>query len=99
VRSARNQEDSLAETQRDGSRRLPKEVRDAIQFYFVEELSEVFMHALGKRIITPVLLGCRRGAAQQRRGASPEREQADAPRDAQAPRAVGPRRATLIGYL
>ena len=36
---------------------VPKEVRDAIQFYFVEELSEVFMHALGKRIITPVLLG------------------------------------------
>jgi len=36
---------------------VPKEVRDAIQFFFVEELSEVFMHALGKRIITPVLLG------------------------------------------
>ena len=36
---------------------VPKEVRDAIQFSFVEELSEVFMHALGKRIITPVLLG------------------------------------------
>jgi ATP-dependent Lon protease len=36
---------------------VPKEVRDAMQFSFVEELSEVFMHALGKRIITPVLLG------------------------------------------
>jgi ATP-dependent Lon protease len=36
---------------------VPKEVRDTIQFSFVEELSEVFMHALGKRIITPVLLG------------------------------------------
>jgi ATP-dependent Lon protease len=36
---------------------VPKEVRDAIGFSFVEELSEVFMHALGKRIITPVLLG------------------------------------------
>jgi ATP-dependent Lon protease len=36
---------------------VPKEVRDTIQFFFVEELSEVFMHALGKRIITPVLLG------------------------------------------
>jgi len=28
-----------------------------MQFFFVEELSEVFAHALGKRIITPVLLG------------------------------------------
>jgi ATP-dependent Lon protease len=36
---------------------VPKEVRDTIQFSFVEELSEVFQHALGKRIITPVLLG------------------------------------------
>ena len=36
---------------------VPKEVRDSIQFSFVEELSEVFAHALGKRIITPVLLG------------------------------------------
>ncbi len=36
---------------------VPKEVRDTIGFSFVEELSEVFMHALGKRIITPVLLG------------------------------------------
>jgi ATP-dependent Lon protease len=36
---------------------VPKEVRDTMQFFFVEELSEVFMHALGKRIITPVLLG------------------------------------------
>jgi ATP-dependent Lon protease len=36
---------------------VPKEVRDTIEFHFVEELSEVFMHALGKRIITPVLLG------------------------------------------
>jgi ATP-dependent Lon protease len=36
---------------------VPKEVRDAMQFFFVEELSEVFAHALGKRIITPVSLG------------------------------------------
>jgi ATP-dependent Lon protease len=36
---------------------VPKEVRDTIAFSFVEELSEVFVHALGKRIITPVLLG------------------------------------------
>jgi ATP-dependent Lon protease len=36
---------------------VPKEVRDTMQFSFVEELSEVFVHALGKRIITPVLLG------------------------------------------
>jgi len=36
---------------------VPKEVRDTMQFSFVEELSEVFAHALGKRVITPVLLG------------------------------------------
>ena len=36
---------------------VPKEVRDTIEFAFVEELSEVFAHALGKRIITPVELG------------------------------------------
>jgi len=36
---------------------VPKEVRDTMQFSFVEELSEVFAHALGKRLITPVLLG------------------------------------------
>ena len=36
---------------------VPKEVRDLMQFYFVEELSEVFARALGKPIITPVLLG------------------------------------------
>jgi len=36
---------------------IPKEVRDTLQFFFVEELSEVFTHALGKRVITPVLLG------------------------------------------
>ena len=36
---------------------VPKEVRDTIDFVFVEELSEVFMQALGKRVITPVLLG------------------------------------------
>jgi ATP-dependent Lon protease len=43
---------------------VPKEVRDTIQFSFVEELSEVFAHALGKRLITPVLLG----AEEPRRG-------------------------------
>ncbi len=36
---------------------VPKEVRDTMQFAFVDELSEVFAHALGKRVITPVLLG------------------------------------------
>jgi ATP-dependent Lon protease len=36
---------------------VPKEVRDTMEFVFVEELSEVFAQALGKRIITPVLLG------------------------------------------
>jgi ATP-dependent Lon protease len=38
---------------------VPKEVRDALQFVFVDELSEVFATALGKRVITPVLLGAR----------------------------------------
>ncbi|HTV72409.1 MAG TPA: endopeptidase La [Candidatus Acidoferrales bacterium] len=36
---------------------VPKEVRDTITFVAVEELSEVFEQALGKPIITPVLLG------------------------------------------
>jgi len=36
---------------------VPKEVRDTMEFAFVEELSEVFAHALGKRVITPVSLG------------------------------------------
>jgi ATP-dependent Lon protease len=36
---------------------VPKEVRDTMQFSFVDELSEVFANALGKRVITPVLLG------------------------------------------
>jgi ATP-dependent Lon protease len=36
---------------------VPKEVRDTMEFGFVDELSEVFAHALGKRVITPVLLG------------------------------------------
>ncbi len=35
---------------------IPKEVRDAMTFESVEELSEVFAHALGEPIITPVLL-------------------------------------------
>ncbi len=36
---------------------VPKEVRDSMEFAFVDELSDVFAHALGKRVITPVLLG------------------------------------------
>jgi ATP-dependent Lon protease len=36
---------------------VPKEVRDTMQFIFVDELSEVFAAALGKRVINPVLLG------------------------------------------
>ena len=36
---------------------VPKEVRDTMTFVPVEELSEVLLHALGKRIITPVALG------------------------------------------
>src|SRR5579864_3338389 len=36
---------------------IPKEVRDTMTFVPVEEVSEVFEQAFGKRIITPVLLG------------------------------------------
>jgi len=36
---------------------VPKEVRDTMTFVPVEEVSEVFEQAFGKRIITPVLLG------------------------------------------
>ncbi len=47
---------------------VPKEVRDAIEFIPVDELSEVFENALGKRVITPVLLGAIEApSASQRR--------------------------------
>ncbi len=36
---------------------IPKEIRDSMTFVPVEELSQVFYHALGKRIIAPVALG------------------------------------------
>ena len=36
---------------------VPKEVRDTMEFVLVDELSDVFANALGKRVITPVLLG------------------------------------------
>ncbi|HYZ15567.1 MAG TPA: S16 family serine protease, partial [Candidatus Acidoferrum sp.] len=36
---------------------VPKEVRDTMDFVLVDELSDVFANALGKRVITPVLLG------------------------------------------
>ncbi len=36
---------------------IPKEVRDTMTFVPVEELSQVFQHALGKRVISPVELG------------------------------------------
>ncbi|MDQ2663145.1 MAG: endopeptidase La [Candidatus Eremiobacteraeota bacterium] len=36
---------------------IPKEIRDVMTFVPVEELSEVFYHALGKRVISPVDLG------------------------------------------
>lgn len=36
---------------------IPKEVRDTMTFVPVEELSEVFFNALGKRVITPVEMG------------------------------------------
>ncbi|MGH7706316.1 MAG: endopeptidase La, partial [Vulcanimicrobiaceae bacterium] len=36
---------------------IPKEIRDTMTFVPVEELSEVFEQSLGKRIITPVMLG------------------------------------------
>ena len=70
---------------------VPKEVRDTIEFHFVEELSEVFMHALGKRIITPVLLGA---PEEGRRGnnvvaLAPEHAQAYAPEARKRRAAVG----------
>ncbi len=55
---------------------VPKEVRDAIQFVAVDELSEVFANALGKRIITPG--AARRGRAEadeQRRRAAAGRQE------------------------
>ena len=36
---------------------MPKEVRDAMTFVPVDELSEVLYQALGKRVISPVPLG------------------------------------------
>jgi ATP-dependent Lon protease len=36
---------------------VPKEVRDTMEFVLVDELSEVFLQALGERIIAPVYLG------------------------------------------
>jgi ATP-dependent Lon protease len=45
---------------------VPKEVRDTMEFAFVDELSEVFAHALGKRVITPVLLGAADTPSQRR---------------------------------
>jgi len=36
---------------------VPKEVRDTMTFVPVEEISEVFEQAFGKRMITPVMLG------------------------------------------
>ncbi len=36
---------------------VPEEVRETMEFVPVEEVSEVFLQAFGKRIITPVLLG------------------------------------------
>ena len=36
---------------------VPKEVRDTMMFVGVEEISEVFLQAFGKRLITPVALG------------------------------------------
>ncbi len=46
---------------------VPKEVRDTMQFSFVDELSEVFANALGKRVITPVLLGATDAPSANRR--------------------------------
>jgi ATP-dependent Lon protease len=36
---------------------VPKEVRDTMSFVSVEEISEVFEQAFGKRVVTPVTLG------------------------------------------
>ncbi|MBV8602431.1 MAG: endopeptidase La, partial [Candidatus Eremiobacteraeota bacterium] len=36
---------------------VPKEIRDTMEFVLVDELSEIFLHALGNRVIAPVYLG------------------------------------------
>jgi len=36
---------------------VPKEVRDTMSFVSVDEISEVFEQAFGKRVVTPVVLG------------------------------------------
>jgi len=43
---------------------VPKEVRDTMTFVPVEEISEVFEQAFGKRIITPVMLGAAHGRGE-----------------------------------
>jgi hypothetical protein len=50
---------------------VPKEIRYTLQFGLVEELSDIFLHALGKRAITPVpLVTSRSPAARARRRAA-----------------------------
>ena len=53
-----HQEDSVAASRNEiDLDDIPKEVRDTMTFVPVDELSEVFEHALGKRLISPVPLG------------------------------------------
>jgi ATP-dependent Lon protease len=70
---------------------VPKEVRDAMQFTFVDELSEVFENALGKRVITPVLLGATDAPSSPRRANNvvalrPSKKRGPAQRTARASR-------------
>jgi len=73
---------------------VPKEIRDTMDFVFVDELSEVFANALGKRVIAPVLLG----AAEGRRVSNvvalrPSAKRAATPRPARSSaRGVAPKR-------
>ena len=57
---------------------VPKEVRDTMTFVPVEEISEVFEQAFGKRIITPVLLGSN-GARREDGGGVPMRRSTKRP--------------------
>ncbi|MBV9407283.1 MAG: hypothetical protein JO164_00575, partial [Candidatus Eremiobacteraeota bacterium] len=73
---------------------VPKEIRDTMDFVFVDELSEVFANALGKRVIAPVLLG----AAESRRVSNvvalrPSAKRATTPRPARSSaRGAAPKR-------
>ena len=79
---------------------VPKEVRDTMTFVPVEEISEVFEQAFGKRIITPVMLGNERAPTDgnvvpMRRSKRPAATPASPPAPA-ADRKRGPARRNAV---